>query len=247
MGFQCHKMKLLWKFFVRASFPFWFLESFCLKKFTFKTKQTNKILNFQPLACWKEIHQFFHADLETTIQFLPKVFVVLQCHKMKLLWKFLVQAICLLDKTNQKNWIFLIKPNISFCSSCTAVSSVMKHNSSVLFYLKHDILSRKGSHQSGNSGILIAQFKLHNFSCHFKSLKVCTSMASICLKYIRFELKILKSFISWHWSVMQNLNESWLVAFKMAWWIGWTFTRTLKNLKDCTSMGSLCAKYVWPN
>ena len=50
--------------------------------------------------------------------------------------------------------------------------------------------------------------------------------------------------MSWYWPVMQNLNKLWLVASKMAWSICWTFTRTLKNLKDCTSMGPFCLKII---
>ena len=53
--------------------------------------------------CFQEVIEFIFwgSDLETTIQFLAKRFISPQCHKMKLVWKFFVQAICLLDKTNQ--------------------------------------------------------------------------------------------------------------------------------------------------
>ena len=35
-----------------------------------------------------------------------------------------------------------------------------------------------------------------------------------------------------------------LVVSKMAWGIGWTFIRALKNLKNCTLTGSFCQKHI---
>ena len=43
--------------------------------------------------------------------------------------------------------------------------------------------------------------------------------------------KIQKSYLSWYWTVMQNLNKLWHVVSKMAWGIGWTFIREPKSLK----------------
>ena len=84
----CHNIKPLWKLLVQAS---------CLLD---KTNQENlKIPPFSPGR--KKFTNFWGADFETMIQFLPELFLALQCHKIKLLLKFLVQAICLLDKTNQ--------------------------------------------------------------------------------------------------------------------------------------------------
>ena len=46
-------------------------------------------------------------------------------------------------------------------------------------------------------------------------------------KYITFELKkVQRSYVWWHWRLMQNLKENWLVLSKMTWgiWqicIGW--------------------------
>ena len=40
---------------------------------------------------------FVRADLETTIKFLPKISIALQYHNIKLLLKFLVQEIHILD------------------------------------------------------------------------------------------------------------------------------------------------------
>ena len=92
-----------------------------------------KFVNLTLLASWKEIHQFFGTDSETTFQFLPKLLIALQYHNMNVGWKFLVQTIYLLVKTNQWNLEFLIKPQVSFCSNLASLFNVIKHNSSVLF------------------------------------------------------------------------------------------------------------------
>ena len=57
--------------------------------------------------------------------------------------------------------------------------------------------------------------------------------------------KIQRSYLSWHWTVMQNWNiNPDLVVLKMAWGIGWTFIRAPKALKNCTLMGSFCSKHI---
>ena len=52
-------------------------------------------------------------------------------------------------------------------------------------------------------------------------------------KYVRLELKkIQRSYLSWHWAVMQNLENPDLVVSKKAWGIGRTFIiRALKSLR----------------
>ena len=50
-----------------------------------------------------------------------------------------------------------------------------------------------------------------------KCSKVCTLMVCFWPKYIMFELKkVQRSFVWWHWLLMQNLKEKWLVLSKMA-------------------------------
>ena len=60
-----------------------------------------------------------------------------------------------------------------------------------------------------------------------------TPMGYFCPKYMRFELKNReRSYLSWHWTVMQNLRNPDIVVSKMAWRIGWTFIiRAPKSLK----------------
>ena len=86
MAFQCHKIKLLWKFSVEVIY---FLD----KRNQKKNKQKKEISTLLPLG--KKFSNFLWADLETRIQYLPKLFIILQYHKMKLLWNVLVQIIYL--------------------------------------------------------------------------------------------------------------------------------------------------------
>ena len=54
--------------------------------------------------------------------------------------------------------------------------------------------------------------------------------------YIVLAKKVLKSYFSWHWTVMRNLKKNWLVVRKMTWWIWQVFTRALESLKIGTLM-----------
>ena len=60
---------------------------------------------------------------------------------------------------------------------------------------------------------------------HSKVSKICTLMVSFWTKYVMFELKkVEKSDIWWHWRLMQNLKENWLVLYKIAWGVWQIFT-----------------------
>ena len=54
--------------------------------------------------------------------------------------------------------------------------------------------------------------------------------------------KVQKSYLSWHWRVMQNLKRNWLVVWKMTWEIWQNFTRTVESVKIVTLMGSCSPK-----
>ena len=43
--------------------------------------------------------------------------------------------------------------------------------------------------------------------------------------------KVQKSYILWHWRVMQSLKKNWLLVSNMKWEIWWIFTHPLKSLK----------------
>ena len=56
-------------------------------------------------------------------------------------------------------------------------------------------------------------------------LKSCTLTRSFWSKYIKFELKNhRKCDVWWHWGLMQNLKENWLVLSNMTWGIQQIFT-----------------------
>ena len=60
--------------------------------------------------------------------------------------------------------------------------------------------------------------------------------------YIALAKKVQRSYLSWHWRVMQNLKKNWLVVWKMTWGIWQIFTRALESLKIGTLMGSFYPK-----
>ena len=86
---------------------------------------------------------------------------------------------------------------------------------------------------------------LVNFHRTTQKSKNVTSMGYFCPKYLRFELKK-------HREVIFHNTEQWckiwinpdLVFSKMAWGIGWTFMRALKNLQNCALIGSFCSKHI---
>ena len=49
--------------------------------------------------------------------------------------------------------------------------------------------------------------------------------------YIVWTETLERSYLSWHWRVVQNLKKNWLVAWKMTWRIWQIFTRALKSIK----------------
>ena len=65
---------------------------------------------------------------------------------------------------------------------------------------------------------------------HLKISKICTLMDCFWPNYIIFELnKVLRSYVWWHWILMQNLKENWLALSKMTWRIWQIFVHKLKN------------------
>ena len=50
------------------------------------------------------------------------------------------------------------------------------------------------------------------------------------------------SYVWWHWILIENLKEKWLVLSKMTWGIWQIFTRALESLKIGTFIGSFYPK-----
>ena len=56
--------------------------------------------------------------------------------------------------------------------------------------------------------------------------------------------KVLKSYVSWHRRVMQNLKKSWPLVPKMTWGIWWSLMQAVASLQICTLMCYFCRKYI---
>ena len=54
--------------------------------------------------------------------------------------------------------------------------------------------------------------------------------------YKDLDEKVQKSYVSWHWRVMQSLKKNWLLVPKMTWGIWWILMRAVASLKICTLM-----------
>ena len=70
-----------------------------------------------------------------------------------------------------------------------------------------------------------------NFKWAIKSVKFCTLMGSSCPNNKVSAKKVQKSYLSWHWRVMQSLKQNWLLVSNMTWGIRWVFTKPLKSLE----------------
>ena len=54
----------------------------------------------------------------------------------------------------------------------------------------------------------------------------------LCKVFNVWPKKLQRSYLSWHWRMVQNLKRNWLVILKLAWGIWRSFTRALKSLKN---------------
>ena len=56
--------------------------------------------------------------------------------------------------------------------------------------------------------------------------------------------KVQKSYVSWHWRVMQSLKKNWLLVPKVTWGIWWILMPAVASPKICTLMCYFCRKYI---
>ena len=78
---------------------------------------------------------------------------------------------------------------------------------------------------------------------HLKISKILTLMGSFWAEYMLFGAKkVQRSYLSWHWRVIQNWETNRLVVLKLTWGIWQIFTRALESVKIGTLMGSFCPK-----
>ena len=119
-------------------------------------------------------------------------------------------------------------------------SSMSWDNSSVLYWLKLNMTFTKGVHQSAKISEKFQLLKLISPNLYFGRL--------LFWKYIQFQLKkVQRSYASWYWRLMQNLNKNRFVVSKLTriWWI---LIRVLKSLQNLHFDWSIyCKVYnLWP-
>ena len=78
------------------------------------------------------------------------------------------------------------------------------------------------------------------FTRAVESLKFCTLMGSLTVS----AKKVQKSYLSSHWTVIQNLKKNPLFVWKMTWDISWILTWAVNKQRICTFMGYFCQKYA---
>ena len=112
-----------------------------------------------------------------------------------------------------------LKPQVSFHLNCASHFSVMKHNSSEIFYLKHYALDKKK----------LSKYKFSDFfnsSCKFwnRKVKVYLNFASLfsVMKYNSFVLFYLKP-------LYFGQKEPVEVKFSDFWVVGWKFNKFLMS------------------
>ena len=171
--------------------------------------------NSSLLACWKEIHQFLGDWFENHDSVFAKTFHGPSVWHVR--WKFLVEAICLLDKTNQYILNFLIKSQVAVDVQILHYSSESWNITPLYFYkLKHDILTRKGTHQSEN---------LENFECSVHNSHFFLSFRKSENLHFHglFLSKVYKIWTKKYTGVIFHDTDRWckalFVVSKMAWQI----------------------------
>ena len=79
-----------------------------------------------------------------------------------------------------------------------------------------------------------------------ESVKIFTLMGFFCPKYRRWkwkDAKVQKSYVSWHWRVMESLKKNRLLVAKKTWGNCWILMRAVPSLKICTLMCYFFWKY----
>ena len=89
--------------------------------------------------------------------------------------------------------------------------------------MKFYILSTNGTYQTTNFSRFHANSRKSEIF-HFDRLLLSKS-------YKVSAKKVQKSYLSWHWRVMQSLKKNWLEVSNLTWGIWWSFTQPLQSLK----------------
>ena len=147
----------------------------------FLQKKPIKVHNFRLSTAQVKIHQIPHIIFQTKSPFFFKVWITSVAREIILLY-FFSRNLYAIDKTITSKCKFsdlpvlalkftnksFLEPKFSFSSNFASLSSVMRHNSSEIFQLKHYMLLTKKAHQC----TIFLTFgcsneSTPNSSCHF--------------------------------------------------------------------------------
>ena len=77
------------------------------------------------------------------------------------------------------------------------------------------------------------KFDMKNLTNFYLSTQKFQKLNRLLLKkvYHAWAKKVQRTYVSWHWRVMQNLKKNWLMVWKITWVIWGIITRALESLK----------------
>ena len=116
-----------------------------------------------------------------------------------------------------------LKLQVSFSLNFASLLSLMRNNSSVLFWLRLYMIWTKEAHPST---------KFQTFDCSGKiSPNLYLDKLLLLKVYKILAKKVQRSCVSWPWRLMQNLRKNWYVVSKMT-RIWSNLTRALESHKN---------------
>ena len=81
---------------------------------------------------------------------------------------------------------------------------------------------------------------VHFYASSWKSKNLHFDWILLSKVYKYLDKKVRKSYVSWHWRVMQILKKIWLLVPKMTQGIRWILMRAVASLEICTLMCYFC-------
>ena len=127
------------------------------------------------------------------------------------------------------HWLALFVQNICFSQKILEELCVMTLKDDAKF---------KGKLTCGLKNALRNLIKFHGSSR--KSWNSNFDGLLLSKAYKDLDEKVKKSYVSWHWRVMQSLKKNWLLVPKMTWGIWWILMWAVASLKICTFMCYFC-------
>ena len=205
----------------------------------FWQKYPIKVQIFRFSTARVKIHQISHVIFQTKNEFLLKVWITLQCHQRYLFCTILAETVHDLDKDPIKVQDFrLLTAHIKFHQICVLIDFFCWK------YIKTFAEKVQRSYVSLPWGLM--QNLMKNWSFVSKMTRIWWILTWIleslkdlhfywfllCKVFNVWPKKVQRSYLSWHWRVMQNLKKNWLVVWKMTWRICHKFSpEHLKVLK----------------